>query len=553
MTMGPAARVTLCALLGYAEACCQQQTTSPAEYAWAGGAVFDRGTGSPLSKALVTLFTEEPEPRDALALTDANGSFAFANVPPGRYEIQASSTGHATAWYGAEGKNQAPGIITLHGGERRQNLVLRLEALGSVSGVVTDEDGDPLPRVAVTLLMQSYSRGKQVFLNRARAITDDRGAYRIYNVSAGRYAVMANGRDHQAFRMQPETSAGRQARFGVQFHPGTDRLSSAAILTVGAGKEVKGIDFRMPADFPATLRGRVVLPGELTGDSAPRVTIVPADLPDSNQAAFAFAVPPPHYSFEQYGMAPGEYLLVANLSLGDRRYRGVQHVSMAAGAEREIELQLEPGVNLSGSLRVEGDARESLRDYQVELSAGDSIPFDAKPPTARVNADGSFALKSVVAGIWDIGVKPIPPGGYIKSMRLGDEDVLTEDMIVGSHTAAPLRIVVSTRGGLLEGSVKSSAGEDARRAIVLLAPSGKFSRVLSFYSTALTGEGGRFKFKELTPGSYKLYAFEAMENGAWQDPEFLKPFESYGEKVEITEGVNPSKEVRLISGARDLP
>jgi len=52
----------------------------------------------------------------------------------------------------------------------------------------------------------------------------------------------------------------------------------------------------------------------------------------------------------------------------------------------------------------------------------------------------------------------------------------------------------------------------------------------------------------LTPGAYKLYAFEAMEYGAWQDPEFLKAFESYGEKVEIVEGRNSPKELQLIPG-----
>jgi hypothetical protein len=148
--------------------------------------------------------------------------------------------------------------------------------------------------------------------------------------------------------------------------------------------------------------------------------------------------------------------------------------------------------------------------------------------------------------MWDIGVNPIPPGGYIKSMRLGDQDVLTEDMIISTRTTAPLRIVVSTRGGVLEGHVKRS--EEAARAMVLLAPDGKFSHVLSFYGRSVTDEGGHFKMEGLTPGAYKLYAFEAMEYGAWQNPEFLKPLESYGEKVEIVEGTNPPKELRLIPG-----
>jgi hypothetical protein len=163
-----------------------------------------------------------------------------------------------------------------------------------------------------------------------------------------------------------------------------------------------------------------------------------------------------------------------------------------------------------------------------------------------VKADGTFVIESVTPGVWDIGVNPIPPGGYIKSMRLGDQDVLTEDMTIGPRTAGVLRIVASARGGVLEGHVKRS--EEDTRAIVLLAPAGRFSHVLSFYSQGIADETGHFKMEGLTPGAYKLYAFEAMEYGAWQNPEFLKPLESYGEKVEIVEGTNPPKELRLIPG-----
>jgi hypothetical protein len=243
---------------------------------------------------------------------------------------------------------------------------------------------------------------------------------------------------------------------------------------------------------------------------------------------------------------PGEYILMTHLSHGDRQYRGVQRVEISGGADREVTLKLEPGVDVAGSLRIEGEAAARQGEYQVELSPGESTSPNEPRPAAIVRADGTFVVHSVVPGVWDIGVTPIPPGGYIKAMHLGDQDVLAEDMIIGTRTAAPLRIVVSTRGGVLEGRVKRS--EEAARAIVLLAPAGTFSHVLSFYSTGVADEGGHFKMDGLTPGSYKLYAFEAMGYGAWQDPEFLKAFESYGEKVEIVEGRNSPKELQLIPG-----
>jgi protocatechuate 3,4-dioxygenase beta subunit len=500
----------------------------------------------------VTLSTDEATPLDAQAITDGAGRFTFTGVPPGRYHLHAEGSGYLHAWYGAETANHPAGTITLHAGESRGDFVLRLEALGAVAGVVTDPDGDPLPDVSVSLWMQSYWRGKPRFFERASAQSNDRGVFRIAGVVSGRYIIMANGVGHRALRMQPEAVAGEQeparAVFGVQFYPGTDRMSAASAIAVEPGREVRGMDFHMSPNPASTLRATVIPPVELPADTRIDVAIVQQDLPDENQAKFAFNVPGPNYSFEQYGVVPGEYILATHLSLGERQFSGVQHVEISGGADKEVTLKLEPGIDLAGSLRIEGEAASPQREYKVELSPGESFSPNEPRPTAVVRADGTFVIKSVVPGVWDIGVNPIPPGGYIKSMRLGDQDVLTEDMSIGPRTDKALRIVVSARGGVLEGHVKRS--EEASRAVVLLAPAGKFSHVLSFYGQGIADETGHFKMEGLTPGSYKLYAFEAMEYGAWQNPEFLKPLESYGEKVEIVEGTNSPKELQLIPGPR---
>jgi hypothetical protein len=74
-------------------------------------------------------------------------------------------------------------------------------------------------------------------------------------------------------------------------------------------------------------------------------------------------------------------------------------------------------------------------------------------------------------------------------MRLGDQDVLTEEMVIDSGTIAPLNIVVSTRGGVVEGTVVQDEAEPAAgrqapskpvRAVVVLAPEGRFEHVMSF-------------------------------------------------------------------------
>ena len=57
---------------------------------------------------------------------------------------------------------------------------------------------------------------------------------------------------------------------------------------------------------------------------------------------------------------------------------------------------------------------------------------------------------------------------------------------------------------------------------------------------------GRFTFASLTPGEYRLYAWEDVESGAWMDPEFLKPLESRGEKITVREAAAQTVQVRVI-------
>jgi hypothetical protein len=57
---------------------------------------------------------------------------------------------------------------------------------------------------------------------------------------------------------------------------------------------------------------------------------------------------------------------------------------------------------------------------------------------------------------------------------------------------------------------------------------------------------GRFEFRNVPPGNYKLFAWESIDRGAWQDPEFMRAFETRGVPVRIEEGVRASVNVRMI-------
>ena len=73
----------------------------------------------------------------------------------------------------------------------------------------------------------------------------------------------------------------------------------------------------------------------------------------------------------------------------------------------------------------------------------------------------------------------------------------------------------------------------------------------SFYKTITTDQFGNFTFKNLQPGDYKVFAWEDLEPGAYYDPEFVKPVDSNGEKVTVTESGKHAVQVTMI--AADAP
>jgi hypothetical protein len=169
-------------------------------------------------------------------------------------------------------------------------------------------------------------------------------------------------------------------------------------------------------------------------------------------------------------------------------------------------------------------------------------------PTQQVKEDGSFLLDDVGADRYTVSVNGLPEGFYLKSVRSANLDVLADGLEVGGASPAPLDVVLSPRAGQVSGTVLDGKTQKAAAGMtVVLVPQEKErGNRESFYRTATTDAAGGFTFKSLTPGEYRVYAWEEAEYGAWMDPDFLKPQESRGEAVSVPEGGRQTVPVNLI-------
>ena len=516
------------------------------------GMVVDAGNNSPIRRAVVTLSTVETRPQDAVAWTDGNGRFAFGYLPSGKYELRVNKTGFQAAFYGTESPRRPPGTIQLAAGEIRSDVVFRLQQVTTILGTVVDEQGNPLQNVAVSAIRWGWQRGKRKLLPGPSSMTDAGGHYRIAGMAPGSYAIVAGQSGRPPRAINSEAVAGQAQRpysYAVQYYPGTDRAESATLLSIEPGHEYSQIDFHLVARPNPTIQGKIIPPA---GTPALEQISVNASSEDSpNRINFGAGVSQPDFAFHFDQLQPGRYTFIAQATAGGKRYRGVQSLEITSEDRSDLSIALLPPIDLAGTVTVEGPDASKYQPSSVNLVPGDGAPLVGQPMRAIINQDGSFKIGDVPPGIWDINAGPVPPGGYIKSMRLGDQDVLTEEMVIDSSTQAPLKIVIGTQAAHVQGDVSLNA--QPARAVVLLAPETRFRHVFSFYRTAAADANGHFDIRNAAPGKYQLYAFDELDPQSIQDPEFLKPFEQAGTTVTLREGENPSQKLAMISPANPAP
>jgi len=84
--------------------------------------------------------------------------------------------------------------------------------------------------------------------------------------------------------------------------------------------------------------------------------------------------------------------------------------------------------------------------------------------------------------------------------------------------------------------------------IVALIPEPRYRSQTALFKSSTTDQFGHFTLRGIPPGEYKLFAWDDIEPGAYQNPDFLRPYEQKGKSVHVDEGGRVTIELRLIRG-----
>src|SRR5215472_7016569 len=242
------------------------------------GVVVDAGTGEPLARVHVRLFTLSEPHLDYGALTTGKGRFSIVPMTPGTYGIKLERAGFVEKFILDTDSDETFAQIT----EGHQlELKLSMERQTVFSGRVLDEFGEPMMYVAVHL--KSAGRPNTDEVSQLTSETNDRGEFQI-NAPPGKYYLVARywrlPGHGPVYQGEIRSDGTKYAPYVETFFPSARRQVAATMVEGKSGSEVNGLEIRMARAGILSVTG--VVSGIPKGAEWTEVRLVPYKGGNSN-------------------------------------------------------------------------------------------------------------------------------------------------------------------------------------------------------------------------------------------------------------------------------
>ncbi len=520
------------------------------------GRVVAGESGKPLRRARITIRAPElGSESQRTTSTNLDGRYEFKDLPPARYRVSVTRGGYLGLDHGQRRPGEIGRPVQLADGQVLDKIDFALPRMSTITGRVTDESGEPIEgvRIFATRMMFFEGRRRLVPIGTSQIQTDDEGEYRISRLSPGNYYVMATTKETWTVT---ENGQDRLVGYMPTYFPGATAATEARRVTLAVGQAAGAIDFSLVPGRAAKVSGtavdsrqrpfaRVSMSEEVRGLGFASFGAGPA----ANVAADgSFTIP---------NVSPGEYTISASRREGDPL--GPPEVAIATifvdGNDIDnLTLTGSAGGRVSGRVIVEGDSppkmasvlvsvRQLLRNQQSPVVLG--LQRSNREP--GVKEDGTFVAENVF-GRARFQVT-LPDGWMLKAVTHQGRDISDGPIELGSgEELTDVEVVISSRVTVVGGRLEDDRKLPIRDATVVVydTDTEKWFESSRRVRATRPDQDGQWQIKGLPNGEYLTIALDYVEDGAWNDPEYLEGLKQHAEKVTIGDGSSQTVALKLV-------
>ena len=128
------------------------------------------------------------------------------------------------------------------------------------------------------------------------------------------------------------------------------------------------------------------------------------------------------------------------------------------------------------------------------------------------------------------------PDAYVSDVRQRGKSVFNDGLFRVEGEPESVDLIIQPKGPAIDGSVRGAARSGIETARVVLVPQPPRRKNVLLYQVTNPDAAGHFRFTGVAPGQYKIFAWESVPTNAWENAEFMAPFEGFGRPISIAGG-----------------
>jgi protocatechuate 3,4-dioxygenase beta subunit len=377
------------------------------------------------------------------------------------------------------------------------------------------------------------------------ALTNDRGEYRLFGLRPDRYYIAAVAPDRYGTVRLPKNAPPEQ-RYGISFYPNVLDAAKASTVTVQGGTELNGADIFLMRYRTYHVTGRVM--GVERGAQNSVVHLQPLIAGAAINVGGQEVATDGRGIFDFSSVLPGEYLISAAFSIRGTGFQSRQQLEVQDSDVNSLVLMPSSGITIQGRMQFPDSKNADLRAVNIEFHP--AFSGTTEPAPGKLQPDGLF-LAYVTSDSYNLDITGLPEDSYVESIRILDQDatdrVIDLTRFTGNWTR--MDIALNPNGGRFDGSLENEQHEPVSGATVVLVPELSHRKQFYLFRSTTTDGSGHFSIRGIVPGDYKALAWEDVETGAWEDPEFLKDFEDRSQSITVHPNAHESRTLAVIPAA----